>query len=251
MREGVNSFIQQRPGIAPPLIGVIAFFVVSFLSAVAFLWHADWFGVGDLASLPVYSACFAPALFSVLAILVVRLKTNKSWLRLLIGVVAALILTYGLTICLMIFLGGWFYAISYPLFFCWLLGALASVLVAEVVRDRRLATTALVVFALGILGVIGLYQQANAPDPALLIVFRQGTTQEEINEFHHTYICVAEAGRDGCALANSINTYAASSFEGKAAAYISFWKDTPRQEIETFRGIILMSPIVYELVEPE
>lgn len=118
-------------------IAAIVFAIASLATAIAFLATHQWFGAGDLRSFSIWSAILAmPVAFIAVFYgrLVVRMNQYIAYaLALVIGV----ILGYVVTLVVWRMLGPWFGAFSFPVFYCWLAGAISACVTATKFARKR------------------------------------------------------------------------------------------------------------------
>lgn len=230
-----------------PLVGVAVFYIVSFVSAVVFLALNNWFGAGDIAGLPIQSLPLAFFLFVTSYLFISRTETWKVLYKMLLGIIMGVVFAYAWTFCFALVLGGWFYAISYPIFICWMLGSLACFLTILSVQNSKLILASLAIFGLGIFALSRAYIAASAPEPGLLVLFHEGTSNDQVNEFWSDYICIPTGRGQECALLEEISGAGAQSRGDHRGVLITFWKNVATGEIERIRGNMLLSPLVYSI----
>ncbi len=151
------------------------------------------------------------------------------------------------TFCFASFLGAWYYAISYPIFICWILGSLSCFLVVLTLESPKGLLGSLGIFGLAIIVLGVLYVQASQPEPGLVVLFETGVTNNEINEFWSEYICIPTGRGEECRLANNVSQAGAYSEDGYSGVLILFWDGTDRSEIDRVKGNMLSSPLVFRI----
>lgn len=122
---------------AVPLIAV-AFVATAIVVAVGFLASRRWFGVGDLYAFSFWSLILSMpvvAVAFVLGRLLARLRPGIGF-----GLAATLggVLGYLATLAVWMMLGAWFGAFSFPVFYCWLGGAIAACVTATKIARKRM-----------------------------------------------------------------------------------------------------------------
>jgi hypothetical protein len=114
---------------AIPLIAV-AFVATAFVVAIGFLASRRWFGVGDLYSFSFWSLLLSIPIVGLALILGRQLARLSTGVGFGLAVVLGAILGYLSTMAVWMMLGAWFGAFSFPVFYCWLAGAIAACVTA-------------------------------------------------------------------------------------------------------------------------
>jgi hypothetical protein len=114
---------------AIPLIAV-AFVAIAILVAVAFLASRRWFGVGDLYAFTFWSLILSIPIVAVALVLGRQLARLRPSVGFGLAVMLGGILGYLSTLAVWMMLGAWFGAFSFPVFYCWLGGAIAACVTA-------------------------------------------------------------------------------------------------------------------------
>ena len=115
-------------------VAAIAFLTTSLATAVVFLSANHWFGLGDLTAFLFWSTLLAIPSASV-ATVYGRLATRLNrYVAVIVALVAGVILGYASTLVVWKILGPWFGAFSFPVFYCWMAGAIAACLTATKLR---------------------------------------------------------------------------------------------------------------------
>jgi hypothetical protein len=116
---------------------LIIFTLVSFGVAVILLATNDWFGASDLISFTIWTILFSVPFSAVVSLFA---KWSIEWSKMVRYILASflgLLIGYLLTVLLSIILGSWFAAFSFPVFYCWLLGAVFSFLLSIAAQAGR------------------------------------------------------------------------------------------------------------------
>jgi len=126
----------MKKRIAIPLLEAV-FLTVSLVVAVGFLASRSWFGAGDLASFTFWSVILSLLIIPI-AFLLGRLLTRLgSVLRIFLAVISGALLGYLATMLVWMMLGPWFGAFSFPVFYCWLAGAIMACVTATLIAQKN------------------------------------------------------------------------------------------------------------------
>ena len=126
----------MKKRIAIPLLEAV-FLAVSLVTAVAFLASRSWFGAGDLASFTFWSVVLSLPIIPISFLLGRLLARLGSALAILLAVLSGALLGYLATMLVWMMLGPWFGAFSFPVFYCWLAGAIAACVTATLVSKKK------------------------------------------------------------------------------------------------------------------
>jgi hypothetical protein len=121
---------------AVPLIAV-AFLATAIVVAVGFLASRRWFGVGDLYAFSFWSLILSIPVVAVALVLGRLLARLHPTIGFGLAVILGGILGYLSTVAVWMMLGAWFGAFSFPVFYCWLGGAMAACVTATKIGRKR------------------------------------------------------------------------------------------------------------------
>ncbi|WP_340104180.1 hypothetical protein [Rhodohalobacter sp. 8-1] len=119
----------------PALIGSVSFGIASWGSAFIFVAQNDWFGSGDLSGFAFLVVLFSALTYPLLHFL--HKKTTDKSLLISYGsaLLTSIILTIFFILLLVLLLGPWIGAFSFPVLFCLLIGSsIASILTVYIGR---------------------------------------------------------------------------------------------------------------------
>ena len=218
------------------LLSVLGFFIVSIGTALLLLRLQDWFGKGDIEAFLIWSVPLAIALYHAPALLDRRIALLPVWSRYLLTSALGPFLALLWTLVIMIIMGGWFYAFSFNVFFCWVTGSLFALLfnmAAKHLRSWPIALCLFVVVSLSIGAGLMLIQSRPYP-PDMVIEFKPGTTTDEAIEF-------------GFKVVGSPDIVSAAGNRGADRFQLSFRWGVTKAEREELRQRLLKSPLVLDI----
>lgn len=121
---------------AIPLI-VLAFIATAIIVAIGFLASRRWFGVGDLYAFTFWSLILSIPIVSIALVLGRQLARLSPVVGVGLAVVLGAILGYLSTLVVWKMLGAWFGAFSFPVFYCWLAGAITACVIATRIGRKK------------------------------------------------------------------------------------------------------------------
>ena len=111
-------------------VPALTFIVAALVVAVGFLAKQSWFGAGDLRAFAFWSALLSLGIATgALGYARIAARWNR-YLAAAVSVLAGALLGYFSTLLVWKALGPWFGAFSFPVFYCWLAGAILACVVA-------------------------------------------------------------------------------------------------------------------------
>lgn len=126
----------MKKRIVIPLLEVV-FLTVSLVVAVIFLASRSWFGAGDLSSFSFWSIVLSLPIVPASFLLGWLFARRGSVLGLFLAVLSGGLLGYLATMLVWLMLGPWFGAFSFPVFYCWLAGAITACVVATLLSKKK------------------------------------------------------------------------------------------------------------------
>tara|TARA_R110000868_G_scaffold294140_1_gene554678 strand:- start:2298 stop:2999 length:702 start_codon:yes stop_codon:yes gene_type:complete len=165
------------------LIGSVSFGIASWGSAFIHVAQNEWFGAGDLRGFAFWVVLFSTLIYPFLHFL--HKKTTHKSLLISYGsaLLTSFILTIGFILLLILVLGPWIGAFSFPVLFCLLIGtSISSILTVYISRPKTWFPAIVTSFTLPVLFYIIVTIQLAEPDQ-LLVTFREDITYEELSSF--------------------------------------------------------------------
>ena len=227
------------------LLSVLGFFIVSIATALLLLWLQDWFGKGDIDAFLIWSVPLALALYYASALMDRRVAVAPVWSRYLLTSALGPFLALLWTLAVMIIMGGWFYAFSFSVFFCWITGSLFALLFSVAAKHPRswpIALCLFVVVSLSIAAGFVLIESRPYP-PDMIIKFKPGTTTEEAVTFGSNVVGSPSPTGHGHRLPDIVS---AAGNHGADRFELSFWRGVTVAERDKLRQRLLKSPLVME-----
>ncbi len=232
-----------------------AAFITALLAALIFLATHDWFGAGDLSAF---------AFWSVLLLLPLHflfrgfIKLSVRWSALAQYIVAScvgLLVGFMWTMGVAAFLGPMFFAFSFPVGFCWLLGTLSGFLALVATHRRRTwpvaAALTLIIGVTLYASLVGIFQSSPAlkRPPNFVIVIRDDATNQQVNQIWEEGIATPTG--KGSALLDGISGAWSRTYQGHEAILLTFAPGTSDSQREYIRSRVLQMSTVVEVIEVE
>jgi hypothetical protein len=172
------------------LIGSVSFGIVSWGSAFIHVAQNDWFGAGDLRGFAFWVLIFSALIYPFLHFL--HKKTVSKSLLISYGsaLLTSLVLTFLFILLLILVLGPWIGAFSFPVLFCLLIGSsIGSILTVYISRPKTWVPAIASTLTLPVLFYVLVSVLLAEPDQ-LLVTFSEDVTYVELNSFtgHETNI---------------------------------------------------------------
>lgn len=223
------------------LVAVLA----SVAVAVAYLATNQWFGVGDLPGMLIWSLPLGALIYLCFRPLVARLGESRALWRYAALVMVGGVLGIVWTVATMLILGGWIMAFSFPVPFCWVAAGLLAGIAAAWLPVRRSWPIASVLVVIVLLGLARLNAYAQAPEPRVRVVMAEGTSDADINTFWQEVI-----GRPGqrpgeFEVLEGISGAGVTGYEGERPVFtVSFRKRLDTERRNALIAHIQKSPLV-------
>lgn len=225
------------------LIGSLVFPVIALSVAVGYVAFNDWFGAND-----VYPFAYWSLVMSLPAFPVVYLfdRWTRAWSAILAFIAAIAFGTVaGLasTVVVAVILGPWINAFSFPVFYCWLTGALACLTTCVVLRRPRMWPGLLPAVAGPVLAVIGLFAVLYAQPDDLVIHIESTANREQVESIYSEVLSVSHpSGRH--TLREGIRGTARTDTNSERSITVSFWPGTSEDRRAEIKARVRASPFV-------
>lgn len=172
------------------LWGAVTTVLAATAGAVAYLYAADWLGLGDLKSFLTYTVPLAIFIGLVATVLGRQELRIQNAARYVLGLAVGGVFGFLFTLAVSLVLGDWFRAYSFPVLACWVAGAsagLVSGLTTWPKRGKVLELVILLGFAVAVVTVYDPIRTRLLHDEQLTVVFVKwkpgetaGTADEQI-----------------------------------------------------------------------
>ena len=121
---------------AIPILEAV-FLAVSLVASVGFLASRNWFGAGDLRSFTFWSVILSLPIIPVAFLLGRVFVRLGSVMGTFLAALSGALLGYLATMLVWVILGPWFGAFSFPVFYCWLAGAITVCVTATLLAKNN------------------------------------------------------------------------------------------------------------------
>ncbi|MFL5486956.1 MAG: hypothetical protein ACJ8AJ_00585 [Gemmatimonadaceae bacterium] len=231
----------NRPAAIGALIGLLG----SLAAAVEFLATNNWFGAGDLSALVTWSLPLAAITYFSISAAARRVATRPVALQYTVLVVVGAVVGLAWTVIAALVLGGWIFAFSFPVLFCWLGGGLLSGISAALVLNRRSWPVAGILTIVVAGAVVRVNAYAQEPEPHVRVVLARGTTDADQERFWHEVIGYPGRRPGEFALLDGISGAGISDYEaGRPVFTVTFRKGIGRERRDSLIARIARSTIV-------
>jgi len=237
-------FQASIPDRVAALVGTAVFPAVSWLAATGYVAVQDWFGASDLSSFAVWSIIGS---FPVYPALRLYDRHSQAWgATMAFGAATISGLATGVlwTTAVTLILGGWIGAFSFPVFLCWLSGALCGFVACALVRRPRTWPIALTALAIPFLAVITLLRTVFVQPSDLLVHVAPGTTAQQLEIVWTELLGRPSPTGVGHTLIEGVRTIARYDGNGETRIRVRFAQGTSEARREQIVAHIRASPFV-------
>lgn len=225
--------------------------VVSWLLAAGYVGFNHGFGSGDLPGFALWSALAGTAAYPCLHLFRTRTLAWRSGIAYATALALGTAYALAWTSVVSLVLGPWIMAFSFPVFACWLVGAVCAFLLCVVGSRPTTWAVALLLSALAPTAVLAsLRAAAPEPPPDLLVVLAPDATPDQIEAAWHLFQVAPTATPEGYN-PEGIRTVSRSDTADQLRLRVTFH---PSSDPKARRAVIaraLASPLVAELLEVE
>ncbi len=240
----VTADMSETQSRRPALLGALALAGVSWGVAAGYVAAHDGFGSGDLPGFAFWSLLLALPAYPILRIFDRRSanwSTASTYLAVaVLGTLAALASTSAVALII----GGWIGAFSFPVFFCWLTGALTAFACVPLLRRPATWLCALPTVALPIVGMVALLRVALAQPADLLVHIAHGTTPQQIETIWTDVLGTPHPSGRGHSHIEGVGSISRSDGGGEARIRVSFRHGTCAERRAEVVQRVLASPLV-------
>jgi hypothetical protein len=216
------------------------------LAAVGYLATNKWFGSSDLRGMVFWSIPLGVMVFGVVFLLRQALtRFAYGWQYMALVPLGAL-LGIGWGVAAAFILGGWIFAFSFPVFFCWLAGGLTGGVVAAWACAPRTWPLALALLALIGVGNVRLNSSAQAPPPRLRVYVKPHASRDEVQRVWDEVLGYPRpSGQGGHSLRAGIRSVGIIGYEdGSPVFTVSLPKRMGSTARESLLAFLRSSPLV-------
>jgi len=207
--------------IRPPLLAALTALATAIGSAAVYLYLNDWFGVGDLRAMIVWSMPVAAGVYLASHL---ALRPSNTGFRYLAAVLLGLGIGLVWDVGAAAVLGGWIFAFSFPVFFCWIAASMVGLIVAVWAESPRTWAVAVALLALTGLGTARSFRHAQEPPPRVVVYLKPGITEAEIATVWTDVLGESHPGRIGHDLKEPIASVLRDVRSGEVVLVVDFWK---------------------------
>jgi len=165
------------------LIGSVSFGISSWCSAFIHVAQNDWFGAGDLRGFAFWVLIFSALIYPFLHLLYKRTENKSHLISYGSALLLSLVLTFLFILLLILVLGPWIGAFSFPVLFCLLIGSsVGSILTVYISRPKTWVPAIVSTLTLPLLFYILVSVLLAEPDQ-LRVTFSEKITYDELSSF--------------------------------------------------------------------
>jgi hypothetical protein len=237
--------IRKNAGLAAVLAFLAA--LVAWLAAALYVFCNDGFGIGDLRAF----AWWCVPLAVVAAPLVMAVdRLSRTWASVpayLLSLVAAILLTAGMTVLARFALGPWIQAFSFPIVWCWLLGV-AFALFGRVVLQRPRTWPAMLILLISLVVLPVAFARSGSPEhfAELTVSAVPSSSPTDFEALWHLFEVPPTPTPSGYN-PEGIRTVSASDMPTSSRLLVTFHSGTKRAMMEAVARRAFASPLVGEV----
>jgi hypothetical protein len=242
--DGAAESMANSPNRVAALIGTAVWPAVSWLFAAGYVaWH-DWFGVGDLSSFAFWSTLATLPGYPVLRLYDRRAHAWGTAAAFGAAVSCGLIAAVLWTLVVATILGGWIGAFSFPVFLCWLGGALAGFVACALARRPRTWPVAPPAVAIPFVAAAAVLRIVFAQPADLLIHVSPGITPQQVETIWTEVLGTPSPTGVGHAHIEGVQTVSRYDGDGEVRIRVSFFPGTSEARRAVVVAQVLSSPLV-------
>ena len=225
-------------------VAAAVFVVVSTVGALTVVALQNWFGMGDLQAMVIWSAAATPLVFGVVRLL---LRFTRRWNLVATFVahgVGAIFIVAVWTAVEFLILGPWLGAFSFPAPTLWLLGALLGSMAAALMVHRQGWLLAGVTCAVPLLGAILFARAETAKPPDIIIHIQEGLPTSQRERVWCEVLGHPAPSGIGCSPLPGIQTTSAFDGDGESRYRVGFQPGTTSARRDEIVKEVAKSPLV-------
>ena len=227
-----------------PLISTLVFPVIALLVAVGYVAFNDWFGTNDIYAFAFWSVLLSLPAFPVMYLFDRWTKTRSAVLAFVAAIALGMVAGLASTVVAAVVLGAWINAFSFPVFYCWLTGALACLTTCVVLRRPRTWPGFLPAVAGPVLAVVGLFAVLYAQPDDLVIHIAPTANDEQVESIYSDVLGIPHPSGRGHALREGIAGVARTDNNSGRRITVEFWPGTSEARRAEIKARVLASPFV-------
>jgi hypothetical protein len=234
----------KTPSRSPALLGAVAFAVVSWSLAAAYVAAHRGFGSGDLPGFAFWSVLLALPAYAVLRVFDRRSTAWRPAPTYLAAAALGTLAGVASTLLVALILGGWIGAFSFPVFLCWLAGSLVAFVAVTLLRRPTSWLFALPAVALPIVGVVVILRIVLAQPPDLLIHIKPETSAQQIETIWTDVLGTPHPSGRGHSHIEGVGAVSRFDSDTEARIRVSFQPGTSSERRAEVVQRVLASPLV-------
>ena len=217
----------------PALYGIIIFPIVTWVTAFLYVATNDWFGSSDLQPFAFWAFIFTIPAFPILLFLSNQIKENAKLKVFFWGIFATLTIFIVSILILLLILGPWVGAFSFPFAFCILFGASLGTAITILLKLKGAWLIAgSQAFTLPLLFLTMSYTLYAKPDNLIVHISEQASI-EDINNVWGTLLNQEGAEPVDPIMKNNIQGIARVDKDGEIRLMVSFHNGVRNKTIDT------------------